>query len=313
MFSVPPWDKTKYEVLETREHSNRWLRLIGLDRFATWKTVKLPAAYREPVTVDFIVPRADRIRKPARIVIAFQILGGDDIVSKIIAYYFALKGYPAIVVHRSKELFKIRFKDETSGIEYPLDSTLGQLNENIKNVGIIHRQAIDFAIWYLTTESQLPEVDTTSICAIGVSLGGITLSGISAVEPLIAKSVIVMGGGDVAEVLTTSRENSVKRNVDGICKHYNISRDDLKAEIRKHVTYGNLRTIYTVAAEKGHIPSWTYRMVVSMFDKDVPTETQRVLRRTLGCKAMYLPTGHYTAAPFLPLILWWARKFFERA
>ena len=312
IFVVPEWDMTKYEVKRTKEYSNRWLKLLRLDRFITWKTVELPSVYREKVTVDFFIPREDRIRKPVKIVVVFQILGGTDIVSRIFAHYFAYKGYPSIVVHRSKELFKLKFITDT-GINLDLETTLKELNENIKNVGIIHRQAIDFALWYLPEESDLRQVDTEGVYAIGVSLGGITLSGISAVEEKIEKVLIALAGGDVADVLTSSKENSVKRNIDRLCKHYKISRDDLKAELRKHLTYGNSKMLYTQGAKMGYIPSWKYRMFVTLFDRDVPTRTQHQLRRLLNCKTLYLPTGHYTAVIFFPFILWYTRRFFERA
>lgn len=307
MFNVPEWNKSDYKVLRVKEHRSKWLKLIRLDRFVTWKTIQLPAAHREEVVIDLLVPREDRLRKPTKIVICLQILGGADVVSKIFAYYFALKGYPALIVHRSKNLFTLNLQNEH------LEDTLGEFNENIRNVAIIHRQAIDFALWYLYEESELPQVDKESVYAVGVSLGGITLSGLAAVEDKIEKSVIVMAGGDVGEVLTTSGESRVKRNVDAITKRYGISRDDLKAELRKHVIYGNSKVIYAIGASEGFIPSWKYRMFVSLFDRDVPTKTQHTLRKLLNCKAIYMPTGHYTSAIFLPFILWYSRKFFERA
>jgi len=307
MFNVPDWNKSEYKVLRTKEHRNKWLKLIGLDRFVTWKTIELPEAHREKVVIDLLVPREDRLRKPTKIVVVLQILGGTDVVSKILSYYFALKGYPSLIVHRSKGLFKLNLENER------LEDTLKEFNENIRNVAIIHRQAIDFALWYLSEESELPQVDKESVYAIGVSLGGITLSGLAAVEDKIEKSVIVMAGGDVGEVLTTSHEGRVKRNVDEIVKRYGISHDDLKAELRKHVIYGNSKVIYSVGAAEGYIPSWKYRMFVSLFDRDVPTKTQHTLRKLLNCKALYMPTGHYTSAIFLPFILWYSRKFFERA
>ena len=306
MFNVPEWDMSKYKVLKTKEHRSKWLGLIGLDRFVTWKTIELPAAHREEVIIDLLVPREDRLRKPTKIVVCLQILGGTDVVSKIFAYYFALRGYPALIVHRSKGLFTLDLQNEH------LEDTLKEFNENIRNVAIIHRQAIDFALWYLSEESELPQVDKESVYAIGVSLGGITLSGLAAVEDKIEKSLIVMAGGDVGEVLTTSRESRVKRNVDEITKRYGISRDDLRAELRKHVTYGNSKVIYSVGAAEGFIPSWKYRMIVSLFDRDVPTKTQHTLRKLLNCKTIYIPTGHYTAAIFFPFILWYSRRFFER-
>lgn len=306
LFDVPEWDKTQYKVLTTKEHRNKWLKFIGLDRFVTWKTIKLPSAHRESVTIDVLVPREDRLRRPTKVVVALQILGGDDVVSKIIAYYFALKGYPVLIVHRSKKLFTLNLQN------VHLEDTLGEFNENIRNVAIIHRQAIDFVLWYLSEVSQMRELDTSSVYAVGVSLGGITLSGLAAIEDRISKSMIVMAGGDVGEVLTTSNENRVKRNVDAIIKRYKISRDDLRAELRKHVVYGNSKVIYSVGADKGFIPGWKYRMIVSLFDKDVPTKTQHTLRKLLNCKTIYLPTGHYTSAIFFPFILWYSRRFFER-
>jgi len=307
MFSVPDWNMSEYKVLKTKEHRNRWLKLVGLDRFATWKTIELPAAHRENVIIDLLVPREDRLRKPTTIVVCLQILGGTDVVSKIIAYYFALKGYPALIVHRSRELFKLNLDNEL------LEDTLKEFNENIRNVSIIHRQAIDFVLWYLSEESELPQVDKESVYAVGVSLGGITLSSLAAVDDKISKSIIVMAGGDVGEVLTTSKEGSVNRNIDTLCKQYEISRDELRAALRKYVTYGNSKVIYSVGATDGFIPEWKYRMFVSLFDRDVPTKTQHTLRKLLNCKTIYLPTGHYTAAIFLPFILWYSRRFFERA
>jgi len=295
-YDVPTWDKTKYELLNKQQ---LWRR--------TWYKIELPAAYREKVTVDIIVPDEKYLRKPTRLVVSLQILGGKDPVSWIIAHYFALCGYPALIVHRSKELFNLDFEGNT------ITQTLQQFDENLRNVSIIHRQAIDFAIGYLHDDLNLSELDTTEVYAMGVSLGAITLSGLSVMEPKISKSVIVMGGCDVGEILTTSKEPSVKRNVDALCQHYYIERADLRAEIRRIVKTDNAKLLYAMAATQGEIPDWKYRMVVSLIDTQVPTRAQKKLRRLIGGKKLYIPTGHYTAAIFLPLILGWARKYFERA
>lgn len=295
-YQVPDWDKTRYNL---QKEKSLWRR--------TWHKIELPSVNREPVTVDIIVPAEKHLRKPTRLVVSLQILGGNDPVSWIIAHYFALRGYPSLVVHRSKELFKLDFE------EHDLKDTLQQFEDNLRNVAIIHRQAIDFAIWYIDAVLKIAEFDPSEVYAVGVSLGGITLSALSIVEPRITKSVIIMGGGDAGDVLAKSKEPSVKRNVDSLCAYYKITREELRTQIKKIVKTDNVKMIYKAAGESGEIESWRYRLVVSLFDTQVPTSCQKKLRKLLDCQAWYIPTGHYTAAVFLPMILWWARRFFERA
>lgn len=307
-YSVPEWDMTKYAVVKEKDYGNR-----------VWQQIEIPDAQvsedygAEPVVVDLVIPKNKKIRRPARLVVSLQILGGSDKVSWIIAHFFALMGYPALVVHRSKNLFNLDFEGKT------IEDTLHQLDRNIQDVAIRHRQAIAFALDYLNTKFcvkndiwELGNVSRDEVYAVGVSLGGITLSGLSVIEPLIKKAVIVMGGGDVAEILTTSKEPKVKRNVDALCASFKISREDLRAKIRKVLQSDNFKMIYKKAYLEGSTDSWKYRMVISLIDTQVPTRTQLRLQRLIGCDALYIPTGHYVAAVFLPMIMWYAYRFFRR-
>jgi hypothetical protein len=131
---------------------------------------------------------------------------------------------------------------------------------------------------------------------------------LTAVEPRIRASVIIMAGGDLASVVgrSTEHEPTVLRETYGVVGEPSgeaLAR--FEADARKVFQTCPLRLAPYADPE-------TIFMVTTRRDTSVPSDTQMRLHEALGRPAMIsLPTGHYTAIIYLPVITSRARSFLD--
>jgi dienelactone hydrolase len=227
-------------------------------------------------------------RSPALVVT--PILGGDNGIAKLLAKDLATHGFHAVIVDR-------RWSSSAG-----LGTTFEAVDSNLSDMIADRRRAVD---WLLTR----PDVDPKRIGAYGVSLGGITTVNLAASEPRVMASVVVMAGGDLPAVLC--------RSVEREC--VNVSRANGVPEGASDAQ----REAFEVAARKvieadpyalaPYVDPASMLLFTTRRDTSVPSFLQERLREALGRPETYsLPTGHYSAIIYLPLILDRAREFLRR-
>lgn len=227
-------------------------------------------------------------RSPALVVT--PILGGDNGIAKLLAKDLATHGLHAIIVDR-------RWSSSEG-----LGTTFDVVDANLSDMIADRRRAID---WLLTRD----DVDPKRIGAYGVSLGGITTVNLAATEPRVMASVVVMAGGDLPAVLC----RSVERECVNISRANGVPKGASDAQ----------REAFEVAARKvieadpyalaPYVDPESMLLFTTRRDTSVPSFLQERLRDALGRPETYsLPTGHYSAIFYLPVILDRARAFLGR-
>lgn len=223
-------------------------------------------------------------RRPA--VVLSPILGGRNDVSILAARVLARRGLHASVVLRAESLL-----DGAQGEE--------RLERVLRTAIIDRRRAIDWL------QAQ-PDVDPARVGAMGASMGGVATTILAAVEPRVRASVIVLGGGDLADVITRSAEPRVSRYVRERLAAGVADRPALAARISAAVPSDPLGLA-------PHVDARRTLLFTARWDDVVPADAQARLHQALGRPRTYtLPTGHYTAGALLPFILWEAGDFLQR-
>lgn len=222
----------------------------------------------------------------APVIVCTPILGGKGALERGVAKSFAMEGLHAVLVHRAQRFFKKPIR--SNHIEIKFRSAIAD-----------RRRVID---WLCERE----EVDKSRIGAFGISMGAIVTSVLTPIEPRIHSSVICMAGGDLGAVISVSSERPLvkyrKVRMEKEGKDLNTLREELRRAIHSDPLY-----LAPYASPD------RFLMFVSIYDSVVPTPYQIRLRNALGKpKTILIPTGHYTAILFLPLLRKMTIDFFKR-
>lgn len=175
-------------------------------------------------------------------------------------------------------------------------------------VNALLRQSIIDARQVLDWIETRPELDVSRIGALGVSQGGIRLAILSAIDPRIQASVIVLAGGDLPYIIAHSRDGALHNR--GITKRRNEHRTkhgctlpEFVEEIRSEMTCDPLQLAPYVNRDKT-------LLILGRCDTVVPFRTGWLLRKHMGKpRTEVLGAGHYTAVLCLPKILRDAKRF----
>lgn len=240
-------------------------------------------------TVKLHLYFADGVAGQAPTILLTPILGGPNRIARTIADDLASHGMHAVIVDRRR--------DATGPAK-----TLEALEANMRDMLADRRRVID---WLLTR----PEVDPQRLGAYGVSLGGITTVMLAAVEPRLRASVAVMPGGDMAALVARSVESEVRMLAESYGLTQTSSASDLAAfeDLARPI----LQTCPVALAP--YVDPATMVLFTTRRDTSVPSFLQQRLRDALGGPETWsLPTGHYSAIIYLPLIKARARAFLWR-
>ncbi len=251
--------------------------------------VRRPGA-AEAHEIGFAFYQAANVTGPSPVLVVTPILGGDNGIAKLLAKDLATHGLHAMIVNR-------RWSSSEG-----LGTTFEAVDSNLSDMIADRRRAID---WLLTRD----DVDPERIGAYGVSLGGITTVNLAATEPRVMASVVVMAGGDLPAVLC----RSVERECVKISRANGVPTDASDAQ-REAFEVAARRVIaadpYALAP---YVDPASMLLFTTRRDSSVPSFLQERLREALGRPETYsLPTGHYSAIFYLPLILDRAREFLRQ-
>jgi dienelactone hydrolase len=221
-------------------------------------------------------------RAPA--VVITPILGGSYGLEQVMGAALARRGLHAAIVLRAESLLGDGTEDET------------RLERVTRTAVIDRRRAIDWL------EAQ---PDVGAIGALGASQGGITTVGLAAIDSRVQAAVVLLAGGDLGQVLSTSDEPRVVRWREARLARVGGDVDALAARVRAAVTSDPL-------ALAPHVDARRVLFGLTRLDDDVPYAAQLRLCDALGQPERFtLPTGHASAALALPYLVSRATGFLE--
>lgn len=237
-----------------------------------------------PFDLDFF--RTRRGEGPRPVVIVIPILHGRYILEQEVAELLTAEGISCAVLLRDRPALD----EKDGGRELELRALIATAQA---------RRAVD---WLSARE----DVQSERIGALGMSLGGIRLACVLAVEPRIACAVVGLAGADIPEILAESNESLVSRWRWRRLFALDLDRgrflDDLRAQIRTDPLY-----------LAPYIDARRVLMFATTRDDTVPTRNQELLYRLMGRpECHFVPAGHYGSIRFAQEARELVRDFFRQ-
>jgi len=272
MFDLPPqpFDYTM-QLVEDDENLQVY-RLVYASPF------KSPFPQNNIVPAEYYVPKDRAGKIPAAIVL--DIMYGNSVVPRGLARGLAAQGVAALYMpmayynsRRPKDNAHIRWMDEdpTRAIEPPRQTVMD-----------IRRAKAILA--------SREEVDPTRIGITGVSLGGIMTSLAAGIDGSFYRVVPILAGGDVADMIFHAPE----------------TRRVMEKLLAKGIDQEKLEPVMGPVEPlsfASRIDPRTCLMINASKDEVIPKNCTMDLWNAIGKPTLlWLPSGHYTAAWYLPTI-----------
>ena len=248
--------------------------------------IVFPSAFNvfdnENIKVDFYVQK--KAGKFATILV-LPVANGVDFCAKGFARHFASNGFNCAIVHnRDIEI------EDIQNAEY--------VEDYLRQTVLDSRQILDYLV-------ERKEVDGNKLGCLGMSLGGIRASIVSAVDERIKCCVVGLAGGSMADIAFLSELKEVKRYIKGLVER-GISLETVRVEVSDKIVTDPLKLAeYTDARET--------LMYVAMFDRVIHRECGDKLWEASGKpEAVYFFSGHFTSLLFLPYAEHDSLNFFKK-
>ncbi|MFO1029885.1 MAG: hypothetical protein U1F60_02295 [Planctomycetota bacterium] len=147
--------------------------------------------------------------------------------------------------------------------------------------------------------------EPVEICVMGLSLGGMVGTTLTAIEPSIRGVTVCLSGGDLGDLVIASSESRVRRWRAWRHDQDGVGDDTLRQELRQALDHEPLRAARAV-------PTGKVLFVGGTFDTVVPSRHQDLLWEALGRpRRLALPLGHYSAFLALEVVLDAAAEHFR--
>jgi hypothetical protein len=219
------------------------------------------------------------------LVMVSPILGGNTIFAEDFCRYFATHGFCAALVHRRRNNVKP---------EEGLEKVERELRKSVLRI----RQALDWA-------SEQPEVDSSRVGSFGISYGAIINTVAAGAEPRIKYHVLALGGGDLPNIIVSTTEPQIRRQVSKVARARGWNHDQLLAELQRVIKSDPLNSAPLLDPRN-------VLMVVAQFDVVVGTQYENLLWRRIGKpRRIVVPLGHATTALALPFVKGEALRFLQ--
>lgn len=252
----------------------------------TIKRVEFPSAVNvfgtENIKVDYYVQKGQG-KFPT--VLVPPVGDGVDFLGRNFARHFASNGFNCALVHnREVDL------DEIESAE--------QVEDYLRQVVIDSRQVLDYLV-------QQDEVDGGKLGCLGISLGGIKATVVSAADERIKCTVIGLAGGSMADIALESKEKTVREYM-ARWFEMGVSPEALRIEMSDKIA-----TDPVALAE--YVDARNVLMYIAAFDWIIPRECCDNLREAMGKpEAVYLCSGHFTSLLYLPYAERSSLSFFRK-
>lgn len=245
----------------------------------------------EPIVAYLTRPSLDR---PAPTVLILPITDGDYF-TKGFGNFLAERGFASLRFRSRADLMRVR-NSGLGGIEEFRDRTRTYVVDIRRAVG-----------WLMTQ----PGIAPNRIGVMGISHGAIIGSLLMEIDPRMKAGVFLLGGGGLAEILLSSKEDTIIEIRKKLFEEDGISPETLRREAEASfapidpITYGN-----RVRPER-------VLLINAYFDQVIRRPHAKALRNAMGRpEQIWLPAGHYTAGLFIGYAhyrtLWHFQKILER-
>lgn len=243
------------------------------ERQLTFASV-LDAPGLNPVEAFYYVPNQGR-RFPLAIILP---ISRGDFFTRRFAIYLAERGYACLRFRSYGDIGRL-YGDPVS---VPLFRDL------LRARVIDTRRALT---WVLAHR----EIDGDRVGVVGFSHGAILGSLVIAVDPRVKGAVLILGGGDLSGIISTTAEPSFKRVREGV-----MADEALTAQEFYDTAEAALEDVDPLTYAPLVAP-WRVLMINARFDRVIRRPYVEALWRAYGRpELIWLPTGHYTAALFSP-------------
>ncbi len=232
-----------------------------------------PDVLNNTVHAEYFRPRGPG-KHPA--VVVLHILGADFALSRYMAARLADRGIAAVFL---KLPYYGERRDPKSGHRFlstDVERSMGSMRQGVCDV----RRA---AAWLASR----PEIDGTKLGVTGISLGGIVSSLCASVDPIFQRSVLLLAGGGLGEIMWEMPEAARYRR---LWQDTGKTKKDLIAMTRPFdpLTYA------------GRLKGRQVLMMAGRVDEVIPPSATKALWNEAGRpELVWLDCGHYSAAGFL--------------
>ncbi len=259
---------------------------IGEKRRYVIKRVEFPSAINvfstETIKVDYYVQKKSG-KFPT--VLALPIAGGVDFCTESFARHFASHGFNCAIVHNRE----VDLEDINSA---------EQAEDYLRQVVLDSRQVLD----YLVEQEQ---VDSDKLGCLGLSLGGIKATVLSAADERIKCTVIALAGGSMADIALESKEKAVREYM-GRWVEMGVSPEFLRTEM-------SYKLVTDPLALAEYVDARNVLMYIAAFDRVIPRKCGDNLRQAMGKpEAVYLCSGHFTSLLYIPYAERSSLSFFKK-
>lgn len=211
--------------------------------------------------------------------------GGDYAIERLFCRSFAHYGFHVALVHR---------KTLKVSPEHPVERL-----ELLLRQGVIRfRQVVDWL-------EQNERVDPTRMASFGISMGGMASVLAAAVEPRLSAHVAALAGGSLPDILMTSRDRMITKQLSRYLRENDLDRETLEARFRQVIRTDPLQLAPYADARN-------MLFVIALADRTIGTANGFRLWRALGRpKVIFLPFGHYTSYLMIPYIKFASIRLFQ--
>ncbi len=240
-------------------YTRRWGEFRGIDGLS--------------VPFEYYIPHG---AKDAPFGLVLPYLDGSYLLPRLICRNLAQHGVVAAFLERPGEVLSPRQRG--ADLEQMARETVSR-----------YRAFIDWV-------SERSEVDHQKIGVVGVSMGGMLGTILQAVDPRIAKSVLILPGCNVPEILLRSQEEKVLDYLSFRRLRESLTPEEIAEEFREQF-------LSDPAELAPYVDSRGVLMISARYDTVIPRESSDMLWSLLGKPTrVWLPTGHYTAGLCLPYL-----------
>lgn len=226
-------------------------------------------------------------------VVVLPITGGDYGPSAMFAEALAKAGFTVLRLERRAEWL------------FTLGDGVGDAREpaHIARLGQQYLADIQTAIAWFRKRGG---VDPARVGVLGISLGAMFARMAMAADPTLAAGVLLIGGANLPEILTTARDREVEQYRTALLARHGTSLDELAERAAREIEPLEALT------RAGHPDPERLMLVTARFDAVITRQYGDQLWRELDRPRRHLiPTGHYSAVVWVPFIKRWARKWFN--
>ncbi len=211
-------------------------------------------------------------KEPAPLILILPILGQllfftDLWIERMIAHFFVRKGFAVAILRR--DFFQY----------LP--------HKGIEQVGDYLSRTVEQAKLALDELVKNPAVDATRIGSLGISLGGVLSVLLAAEEPRLKACVVALAGGNIPEIIVTSKDPLLSSYCRELLRGLKLSREEFVRELKKDFKEDPLEAAKQIDPEK-------ILMVIARFDHVVfPRYALALWEALRKPKAIFVPLGHY--------------------